>query len=79
MKVGDIVKLKTFPGLDPSLPGPKNSGNVGVIIKFFKKKCWRTQELGPQINWSLVDPEPHAEVMINERVMNFPVTELELV
>ncbi|MBC8410904.1 MAG: hypothetical protein H8E12_19640 [Rhodobacteraceae bacterium] len=70
MKVGNLVKLK-------GVSGPRNSGTTGVIVKLFKKKCWRTQELGPNVNWDLVDPEPHAEVMINENLMNFPVAELE--
>lgn len=72
MKVGDLVKLK-------GMPGPMNSGKSGIIVKLFKKKCWRTQELGPNVNWDLVDPEPHAEVMINEDLMNFPVASLEAV
>jgi hypothetical protein len=72
VKVGDLVRLR-------ALPGPRNSGNPGVIVKLFKKKCWRTQELGPNVNWALVDPEPHAEVMINEDLISFLVEELELV
>jgi hypothetical protein len=71
MKVGDLVKLKA-----PT--GPMNSGTAGIIIKLFKKKCWRTQELGLKVNWDLIEPEPHAEVMINENVLNIPVSELEL-
>jgi hypothetical protein len=72
MNIGDLVKLK-------ALPGPMNSGSTGIIVKLFKKKCWRTQKLGPKVNWDLVEPEPHAEVMINEDLMNFLVEELELV
>jgi hypothetical protein len=72
MKSGDLVKLK-------GVPGPRNSGSMGIIVKLFEKKCWRTQELGPHVNWALVAPEPHAEVMINEGLMSFPITELELV
>ena len=72
MKVGDLVKLKAE-------PGQMNSGSAGVIMRLFKKKCWRTQELGVKVNWDLVDPEPHAEVMINKDLMSFLVTELELV
>mgnify|MGYP003990561157 CR=1 FL=1 len=72
MKVGDLVKLK-------AVSGPMNSGTAGVIVRVFKKKCWRTQELGPNVNWELVDPEPHAEVMINDNVMSFPTIELKVV
>ena len=72
MKIGDLVKLK-------AKPGPRNSGSTGVIVKLFEKKAWRTQELGPNVSWDLVDPEPHVEVMINESVLHFLVEDLELV
>jgi len=72
MKVGDLVKLK-------ETSERMNSGKPGIIVKLFKKKCWRTQELGPNVNWDLVDSEPHAEVIINENVLGIPITELELV
>lgn len=71
MKVGELVKLK-------GVIGPRNSGTAGIIVKLFKKKCWRTQELGPNVDWDLVDPEPHAEVMVNESILNIPIAELEL-
>jgi len=72
MKVGDLVKLK-------GTTGPRNTGTTGIVVKLFEKKCWRTQERGPHIDWKKIDPEPHVEVMINENVMSFPATELELV
>ena len=72
MKIGDLVKLR-------GMPGPMSSGVPGVIVKLFRKKVWRTQELGPNVNWDLVDPEPHAEVMINENILGIPIAELELV
>ena len=72
MNVGDLVKLK-------AAPGPRNSGSTGIIVKLFEKKCWRTLELGPHIDWRKIDPEPHAEVMISKGLMSFPVIELELV
>jgi hypothetical protein len=72
MKIGDLVKLK-------GAPEPRSSGTTGVIVKIFEKKCWRTQDLGPMIDWRKIDPEPHADVMLNAGVMSFPVAELELV
>jgi hypothetical protein len=72
MHVGDLVKLK-------AVPGPMNSGSTGLIVRLFEKKCWRTHELGAKVNWDLVDPEPHAEVIINGNIMKFLVEELELV
>ena len=72
MKVGDLVKLK-------GMQGPRNSGSAGIVVRLFEKKCWRTQDRGPAVNWDLVNPEPHAAVIINENVLNFPTSELELV
>ena len=62
MKVGDLVRIK-------GVPGPRNSRRPGIVVKIFEKKCWRTQELGPMIDWRKIDPEPHAEVMISEKVL----------
>ena len=71
MKIGDLVRLK-------AAPGPLNSGRPGIVIKLFGKKVWRTQELGPMVNWDRVEEEPHAEVLLNENVMSIPITELKL-
>ena len=71
MKIGDLVKLK-------SAPGQMSSGSTGVIIELFGKKCWRVQDRGPMVDWSKIDPEPHAKVMINEDVLSFLVEDLEL-
>ena len=72
MKVGDLVRLR-------ALPGPRNSGNPGVIVKLFKKKCWRTSEHGRKIDWNIIEPELHAEVLINENILSVPAVELEVV
>jgi len=72
VKVGDLVKLA-------GMRSPMNSGAAGVIVRIFEKKCWRTQERGPMVDWTKIDPEPHAEVIINGNMMNFPVSELECV
>jgi hypothetical protein len=78
MKVGDIVKYKV-PDFAKHQAGAGKDRPIGIIVKLFKKKCWRTQELGPKINWDLVEPEQHAEVIINDNTQSFPITELELV
>jgi hypothetical protein len=72
VKVGDLVKLKAW-------AGPMNSGSTGIIVKLFEKKCWRTKERGPHIDWRKIDTEPHAEVMINKNVLGIPISELEIV
>ena len=73
MKVGDMVRLAI------PVSGEKGPLNTGVVLKIFKKKCWRTGELGHKINWDLIEPEPHAEVLINEDILNIPAIELEVV
>jgi hypothetical protein len=51
---------------------------MGVVVRLFEKKIWRTAELGKRVNWSKIDPEPVADVMISERVVTIPLVELEL-
>jgi hypothetical protein len=71
MKVGDIIKFKDDTGVTRPI-------KAGIILKIFKKKCWRTDKLGSKINWDLVEPEDHAEVMINENVLSMPTIDLEV-
>lgn len=73
MKVGDIVQIRN--------PGSHNGKLFvsGIILKIFDRKCWRTFELGPSINWDLINPEPHAEVMTNKDIINIPVVDLVIV
>ena len=67
MKVGDIVKLKL------------GATRSGVVTDFVDRKCWRTSEMGKQINWNKVEPEPHAVVLYDDGVMRIPVVDLEVV
>ncbi len=69
MKVGDLVR---------AFKSSRGAGKVGVIIKLFEKKIWRTDELGRKVSWSKIDPEPVADVMIAGRVVGIPLVELEL-
>ena len=73
MKVGDMVRLAV------PVSGQKGPISTGVVLKIFKKKCWRTGELGHKINSDIIEPEPHAEVLINEDILNFPAVELEVI
>tara|TARA_B100000085_G_scaffold249712_1_gene245557 strand:- start:323 stop:535 length:213 start_codon:yes stop_codon:yes gene_type:complete len=69
MKVGDLVKRK--------LGGDKVE--AGLITDIVQKKCWRTDELGKAVDWNKIEPEPHAVVLIGEKYMTIPMTDLELV
>ena len=74
MKVGDIVQRK-YGGWNAA----KTKGYAGIIVKLFEKKCWRTDELGPKVNWDLAEPEPHADVMINDHILSIPASDLEVI
>lgn len=52
MKAGDMVRYR---GDDLS--------KVGLVVDIIQKKVWRTQVLGPKVNWDLIEPEPHAVVL----------------
>jgi hypothetical protein len=70
VKVGDLVKLS-------SSASGRASFRAGLIVEFIEKKCWRTEELGIKVDWSKIDPEPHAVVLINGDKRAIPVTDLE--
>ena len=70
MKVGDLVK--TF-------QASRGGGSVGVVVRLFEKKIWRTDRLGKQVNWNKIEPEPVADVLIGERVIALPLTDLEVI
>ena len=69
MKVGDIVQLRHS----------GKSKASGIIIKLFEKKCWRTSKLGKKVNWDVIDPEEHAEVLIKEDILNIPTADLKVI
>ena len=70
MKVGDLVKLS-------SSGTGRASFRAGLIVEFIEKKCWRTEVLGPRVDWNKIDPEPHAVVLISGDKRAIPVTDLE--
>ncbi len=70
MKVGDLVR---------AFKSSRGAGKMGVVVKLFEKKIWRTEELGSKIDWSKIDPEAVADVMIADRVVAIPLTDLEII
>ncbi len=68
MKVGDLVQGKNINGT------PRKAG---LIVDVVEKKCWRTHELGNKVDWSRVEPEPHAVVLVGETRLTIPITDLE--
>ena len=71
MNVGDLVKLKSM--------SRRSGQRIGLIVDLIEKKCWRTEERGPQINWDIVEPEPHAVVVVNGNTLTIPTTDLDIV
>ena len=72
MKPGDIVR---------HAPKGLVGNRVGLVIDIIEKKCWRTSAQGKSINWDIIEPEPHAEVLYphNDGTIAIPVVELEVV
>ena len=68
MKIGDLVQSKRINGV------PRRAG---LILEFIQKKCWRTDVMGKKVDWSKVDPEPHAVVLVGETKLTIPLTDLE--
>jgi len=71
MNIGDLVKLKSMSRRAPV--------RIGLVIDLVEKKCWRTDERGTQVNWNIVEPEPHAVVAINGNRLTIPIVDLETV
>ncbi len=70
MKVGDLVK--TF-------QESRGGGRMGMVVKLSEKKVWRTHELGIKVDWSKIDPEPVADVLLDGRVVaGIPFTDLKV-
>ena len=57
------------------------SDAIGIVVDVIQKKCWRTQERGPNVNWDLILPEPHAVVLYahNDGTVSIPIAELEII
>ena len=71
MKVGDMVRSVPVDIRDPD--------RWGLCVGLIQKKCWRSWRDGKNINWDLINPEPHAIVLFwwNDGLITMPVIELE--
>jgi len=70
MKIGDLVK---------AFQNSRGEGRMGVVVKLFEKKIWRTDKLGIRVKWDKIDPEPVANVLIDNKILTIPLTDLEVV
>jgi hypothetical protein len=72
VKIGDLVKIKGD-------TGATRPAKAGLLVDTIQKKVWRTQERGPNVNWTKVDPTPHGVVLFshNDETINIPMEDLE--
>ena len=70
MKIGDLVKSKAIQG---------QPRKAGLIVDLIDKKCWRTDVMGKAVNWNKVEPEPHAVILVGDKYLTIPLTDLELI
>ena len=72
MKIGSLVQYA-----GKVISGPND---IGIVIDLIGKKCWRTSVNGANVDWSAIDPEPHAIVMYSdERTVTIPAIELRTI
>ena len=67
MKVGDLVKRTAQPD------------ETGIVVEIYTHKLWRVHKLGKQVDWSKIDPEPFAKVMIGDTIHGLPQDGLEVI
>ena len=70
MKIGDLVKSKAIQG---------QPRKAGLIVDLIDKKCWRTDVMGKAVDWNKVEPEPHAVILVGDKYLTIPLTDLELI
>ncbi len=64
LKVGDLVKW---------------NGQTGFVIRIFHKKVWRTHDLGIEVDFDKIGPEPFAEIVIDGNTVGVPQSDLEMI
>ena len=64
MKIGELVRHTT-------------TGKVGVVVRVFMHKMWRTEHRGTNVDFNKIQPEPFAEVQFGSNLMKVPQIDLE--
>ncbi len=65
LKVGDLV----------SWSGHRDS--IGMVVRVYEHKVWRTAEHGKKVDWSAISPEPFASVAFDGQIRKIPQVDLE--
>ena len=50
---------------------------VGVVVRVFMHKMWRTEHRGTNVDFNKIQPEPFAEVQFGSNLMKVPQADLE--
>jgi len=66
MNIGELVRHKV-------------SRKVGVVLRVFTHKLWRTEDRGIKVDFGAIKPEPFAEVQFGGDLMKIPQVDLEYV
>jgi len=76
MKIGDLVVHAPKHLEHGQLVGTR----VGLVVDLIKKKVWRSSIHGKKVDWSKIEPEPHAVVLYshNNGTINIPTVELRV-
>jgi len=69
VKIGDLVKLKSM--------HRRQAPRAGLIVDLIEKKCWRTDVFGNKVDWNKVETEPHAKVLVGEKYLTVPLSDLQ--
>ena len=64
MKIGELVRhIQTK--------------KIGVVVRVFMHKMWRTEHRGTNVDFNKIQPEPFAEVQFGSVLRKVPQTDLE--
>lgn len=72
MKVGDLVRWR-------AMVGRTRPTTVGIVMRVFEHKLWRTEERGKKVDFASIEAEPFAQVAFNGCLRNLPLTDLEVI
>ena len=64
MKIGELVRHK-------------ETRKVGVVVRVFMHKMWRTEHRGTNVDFNKIQPEPFAEVQFGSKLTKVPQIDLE--
>ena len=64
MKVGDLVLWQQ---------------HFSVVVDTFYSKVWRADNMGKNINWGMIEPEPFVNILVDGHLRALPVTDVTLV